>query len=74
MSTYSTLSKSTVLDFSVKQPADLLPILIDWLWDSPAALIPSNNQIFQIRAIILNRPDVAQCVLLIRECDEFLSV
>src|SRR3546814_7595268 len=40
--------------------AKLLPIVVDWMWESPSELIPNNDQISQLRAILLGRPDAAE--------------
>ena len=57
-------------------PADeLRPMLIDWMWESPSALIPDNEQIASVREILLKRPDVKSDNVqsLIAECDEYLK-
>ena len=57
-------------------PADTLhTLLIDWLWESPSELIPSNTQIAQVRALLLERPDAADPDVqrLVIECDAYLK-
>lgn len=40
--------------------AELLPIVVDWMWESPSELSPNNDQISDLRAILLARPDATQ--------------
>lgn len=57
-------------------PADaLFPFLIDWMWESPSELIPSNEQIAQVRALLLQRHDADQSEVqrLVDECDAYLK-
>lgn len=56
--------------------AKLLPIVVDWMWESPSELIPNNDQISQLRAILLGRPDAAEAELreLIVACEDYLKV
>lgn len=53
----------------------LYPVLIDWMWESPSELIPSNAQIAEVRSVMLARPDAADPAIaqIIAECDEYLS-
>ncbi len=54
----------------------LLPIVIDWMWESPSELVPNNDQIAQLRAILLARPDASDVEVreLIVACEEYLKV
>lgn len=54
----------------------LLPIVIDWMWESPSELIPNNDQIAQLRAILLARPDASDTEIreLIVACEDYLKV
>ncbi|EIM03871.1 hypothetical protein LRK24_08775 [Rhodanobacter denitrificans] len=56
--------------------AKLLPIVVDWMWESPSELIPNNDQISQLRAILLSRPDAAAPEVreLIVACEDYLKV
>ncbi|UJJ58378.1 hypothetical protein [Rhodanobacter denitrificans] len=57
-------------------PAKLLPIVIDWMWESPSELIPNNDQISELRAILLARPDATEpevCELVVA-CEDYLKV
>jgi hypothetical protein len=56
--------------------AELLPIVIDWMWESPSELIPDNTQIAALRAILAARPDAGSPELdpLIAACDDYLKV
>ncbi|NMW22964.1 hypothetical protein HFP05_00650 [Rhodanobacter denitrificans] len=57
-------------------PAKLLPIVIDWMWESPSELIPNNDQISELRAILLGRSDAAEAEVreLIVACEDYLKV
>jgi len=54
----------------------LLPIVIDWMWESPSELIPNNDQIAQLRTILRARPDATESEIreLIVACEEYLKV
>ena len=56
-------------------PADLRTIIIDWMWESPSELIPSREQISQVRTVLAERPDSDDDVIdnLIRECDDYIK-
>jgi hypothetical protein len=56
--------------------AKLLPIVIDWMWESPSELIPNNDQISELRAILLARPDATEPEVreLIVACEDYLKV
>ncbi|KZC24025.1 hypothetical protein RHOFW104T7_10965 [Rhodanobacter thiooxydans] len=56
--------------------AKLLPIVIDWMWESPSELIPNNDQVADLRAILLARPDATQLEVreLIVACEDYLKV
>lgn len=57
-------------------PAKLLPIVVDWMWESPSELIPNNDQISELRGILLARPDATESEVreLIVACDDYLKV
>lgn len=59
-----------------KPPEWLYTVLVDWLWESPSELIPTNEQIDQVRNVLLKRSDASDdaIVKLIAECDDFLSI
>jgi hypothetical protein len=57
-------------------PADaLFPVLIDWMWESPTELIPSNEQITELRAVLLARSDAGDpdILRLVDLCDDYLK-
>ncbi|MBN8924078.1 MAG: hypothetical protein J0I96_13450 [Rhodanobacter sp.] len=56
--------------------AQLSPIAIDWMWESPSELIPDNNQIGELRALLAARPDADESTLreLIIACDDYLKI
>jgi len=58
-----------------KPPEWLYPVLIDWMWESPSELIPSNAQIAEVRAVLLARPDAADpaVVRIVAKCGEYLA-
>lgn len=47
-------------EVAVLSTAELPPTVIDWLWEGPSGLIPNNDQISQLRAILLARFDAAE--------------
>jgi hypothetical protein len=53
--------------------ADLRPILIDWLHESPSELIPSIEQVSLVKTILEARPDAAEVVGLIEECRQYIE-
>jgi hypothetical protein len=53
--------------------ADLRPILMDWLHESPTELIPSVAQISQVKNILEARQDAAELVGLIEECRQYIE-
>lgn len=57
-------------------PAELRTILIDWMWESPSELIPNDQQIADVRSILVSRPDAESPVIhqLIAECEAYLKV
>ena len=54
----------------------LLPIVIDWMWESPSELIPNNDQIAQLCTILRARPDATEPEIreLIVACEDYLKV
>ena len=54
-------------------PETLRPLLIDWLWESPSELIPTDEQISQVKAILEARPDADALVGLIEECRQYIE-
>lgn len=54
----------------------LSAIVIDWLWESPSELIPNNDQIEELRAILTARSDAKEPAVLklLSECDEYLKI
>lgn len=58
------------------RPKDLYEVLIDWLWECPSELIPSDAQIAEVRSILLARPDARDPLVLklVAECNEYISV
>ena len=58
-----------------KPPEWLYPVLIDWFWECPSELIPTDEQILQVKAILVARPDAMDPVIasLVWECDDVMS-
>jgi hypothetical protein len=57
-------------------PADaLFPVLVDWMWESPTELIPSNEQIIELREVLLTRSDAGDpdILRLVDLCDDYLK-
>lgn len=55
---------------------NLYSILIDWLWECPSELIASDEQIAEVRSILLTRPDSNDPIIskLVAECDEYIAI
>lgn len=49
----------------------LAPLVIGWLWESPTTMIPSEDQVRQLRSVLSTRSNDAND--LIKECDDFLG-
>jgi len=57
-------------------PADDLMYIMDaWMWESPTELIPSLDQIRQVREVLVQRPDreAKDIRALIDLCDRYLG-
>lgn len=56
--------------------AQLSPILIDCMWEFPSELIPNNEQIADLCAILVARSDAEAPNLqqIVAECDEYLKI
>ena len=54
-------------------PDQLLPILEDWLWESPTLIIPSNKQIEEVLSVIKERPDAMNCSNLLDLCLDYIG-
>jgi hypothetical protein len=50
-------------EVATRSVAELYPIVIDWMWESPSELIPNNKQIAELRAIPLTRPNTGSLAL-----------
>lgn len=62
-------------EVSEEPPDWLYSVLIDWMWESPSELIPSDAQITEVKAVLLGRADATDAAVmrLIAECDDYLS-
>ena len=54
-------------------PETLRPLLIEWLWESPSELIPTDEQISQVKAELEARPDADALAGLIEECRQYIE-
>lgn len=56
-------------------PDDLASVLDLSMWEGPAELIPSYDQIRQLRSILASRPDAETLAIqaIIAECDRYLG-
>lgn len=63
-------------DVAQMPPEELHSMLIDWMWDCPSEIIPSNEQISSVKDVLLSRPDADTEAVrkIIAACDEFLKV
>jgi len=57
--------------FSLPIPV-LTEYLIEWLYESPTELIPTNQQIREVKKLLCTRPDAHECQDLIDTCDAYL--
>lgn len=46
-------------EVATKDPAWLWSVLIDWWWESPSELIPTDQQVADVISILVGRPDAA---------------
>ena len=54
-------------------PAEkLYSVLIDWMWESPSEIIPSNANIAAVLAILEKRPDADQLTKVIEACRDYI--
>lgn len=53
--------------------AMLRPLLVEWLWESPTELIPTDEQIRQVLVELEARPDAVELVGLIEECRAYIQ-
>ena len=51
----------------------LTAVLVDWMWESPAELISSNEQIAAVVEVLESRDDADDVRELIAACREYLS-
>lgn len=62
-------------DIAELDPDTLHAILIDWMWESPSELIPSNEQIAAVKELLLARPDANSSAIqgTVAACNDFLG-
>jgi len=46
--------------------------LMDWMWESPSEIIPNNEQIAEVLAVLEARPDAEDLSRIIAECREYI--
>lgn len=54
-------------------PESLRPLLIEWMWESPSELIPTDEQIHDVKAVLEARPDADLLAGLIEECRQYIE-
>tara|TARA_R110001592_G_scaffold151968_1_gene379093 strand:+ start:1529 stop:1822 length:294 start_codon:yes stop_codon:yes gene_type:complete len=57
-------------------PGILCHILVEWFYECPAELIPTDAQIEKVRSLLMNRPDadIKGVAELIVYCNELLKI
>jgi hypothetical protein len=63
----------TRLEVATMPLENLRPILIDWMWESPSELIPTNHQILEVKKILEERDDSCIFAELINECAIYIA-
>lgn len=53
--------------------AHLRPLLLDWMWESPTELIPTDEQIGQVKIELEARADASDFLDLIDECRRYIG-
>lgn len=53
--------------------AQLRSLLLDWLWESPTELIPTDEQIGQVKSELEARTDASEFLDLIDECRRYIG-
>lgn len=76
MPTTQLLGVPTRREVAESPAKDLCEKLIDWTWELPSELIPSNERIAEMKSLLLAWPDAraSPIMKLIGECDAYLSV
>lgn len=64
-------TRAEVATWPVKR---LTAVLMDWMWESPAELIPSNEQIAAVVEVLESRSDADTLGEIIAACKEYLTV
>lgn len=54
-------------------PEQLRPLLVDWMWESPTELIPTDEQMRQVQRELESRSDVSQLLDVIEECRRYIG-
>ena len=54
-------------------PEQLHDVLTDWLWESPSELIPTDQQVAEVLAILEARPDASELAQTIAACKEYME-
>ncbi len=63
----------TITEVATAESRMLRLWLSDWIFESPAELIPSDEMVRAILKILKNRPDVSELEDLIREIESFFD-
>jgi hypothetical protein len=57
----------------MSMPVDDLYFILDgWMWESPSSLIPTRDQIAEVKNVVKERPDQFECKKLIKSCDAYI--
>jgi hypothetical protein len=63
----------TKTEVATMEPKRLRRILLGWIFESPAELIPTDAMVGEVVAILEGRPDAKEIVDLIREVGAFFE-
>lgn len=63
----------TVKDVRELPEKELGFIIDEWLWESPATLIPNNEQIREVIQVLESREDLNDCSDLMKACVEYIG-
>lgn len=63
----------TVKDVRELPVKNLTFIIDEWLWESPATLIPNNEQIREVIQVLERRTDLNDCADLLKACHEYIG-
>ncbi len=53
--------------------SEVTEILTGWMCRSPIEIVPSRSQIYEVRAVLLARPDVSQLAKIVGMCNNYIN-